>query len=72
MFFSPFSASTYHAAIPTVESSIGRTPLHDLSSAKSSIHSTYEPSSQSADKYFIAEKIQNAMRQPPAHTQVSQ
>lgn len=67
------SASTYQAAVPTIENSIGRTPLHDdLSIAKSSIHSTYEPSSQEGDKYFIAEKIQNALRQPPAHTQVSQ
>lgn len=58
--------------MPTIESSISRTPLHnDLSTAKSSIHSTYEPSSQAADKYIIAEKIQNALRQPPAHTQVS-
>lgn len=58
--------------MPTVESSISRTPLHsDFATAKSSIHSTYEPSSQAADKYIIAEKIQNALRQPAAQTQVS-
>lgn len=56
----------------TIESSIGRTPLSDDTlAANSKIYSTYEPSSQikySADKYLIAEKIQNAIRQQPAYT----
>lgn len=60
----------YPAAIPTIESSIGRPYSDDLSTAKSSIHSTYEPSSHSSDKYFIAEKIQSALRQQPAYAQV--
>lgn len=55
--------------MPTLESALGQ----DALASKSSIYSTYEPSSQikySPDKYLIAEKIQNALRQPPAYSQV--
>lgn len=60
--------------MPTLESTLGRVPIsEDALPAKSSIYSTYEPSSQikySSDKYLIAEKIQNALRQPAAYSQV--
>lgn len=58
-----------------METSIGRAPLADDSlGSNSKIYSSYEPSSQikySPDKYLIAEKIQNALRQQPAYAQVS-
>lgn len=63
-----------YPAVPTLESALGRVPVgEDVLASKSSIYSTYEPSSQikySPDKYLIAEKIQNALRQPPAYSQV--
>lgn len=64
-----------YPAVPTVESSIGRTPIGDNSVAENNakIYSTYEPSSQlkySANKYVIAENIQNALRQQSAYAQV--
>jgi len=66
------SVSSYPAG-PTIESSISRTPAHEDSlPAKSTIYSSYEPSSQlkySPDKYLIAEKIQNALRQQPSYAQ---
>lgn len=60
--------------MPTVESSIGRTPISDNSVVENTkIFSTYEPSSQlkySANKYAIAENIQNALRHQSAYAQV--
>lgn len=66
--FSPYPA------VPTVESSIGRTPISDNSVGENAkVYSTYDPSSQlkySANKYAIAENIQNALRQQSAYAQV--
>lgn len=63
-----------YPAVPTFENTIGRAPTsEDALAAKSSIFSTYEPSSQikySPEKYLIAEKIQNALRQPLVNSQV--
>lgn len=69
-----FSLNPY-PAVPTVESSIGRTPISDNSVGENAkVYSTYEPSSQlskySANKYAIAENIQNALRQQSAYAQV--
>lgn len=74
-FFVSISLSPFPPPISTVESSIGRAPLQEDSYGENSakIYSTYEPSSQvkySPDKYLIAEKIQSALRQPPAYAQV--
>lgn len=70
-----YSFSSYPSAISTVETSIGRAPIaEDSIGSNSKIYNTYEPSSQvkySPDKYLIAEKIQNALRQQPAYAQVS-
>lgn len=68
-----FSLSPY-PAVPTVESSIGRTPISDNAVGENAkVYSTYDPSSQlkySANKYAIAENIQNALRQQSAYAQV--
>lgn len=68
-----FSVNPY-PAVPTVESAIGRTPLNDNSIATNQkVYSAYEPSSQlktPANKYAIAENIQNALRQQSAYAQV--
>lgn len=68
-----FSLNPY-PAVPTVESSISRTPISENAVAENSkVFSTYEPSSQlkySAHKYAIAENIQNALHQQSAYAQV--
>lgn len=69
-----FSISSYPSPLSTVETSIGRAPFAENTLADNTkLYSTYEPSSQakySPDKYLIAEKIQNALRQQPAYAQV--
>lgn len=69
-----FSLSPFPAPVSTIETVIGRAPFSDDAfGANSNIYNTYEPSSQikySSDKYLIAEKIQNALRQQPVQSQV--
>lgn len=68
-----FSLNPY-PAVPTVESSIGRTPIGDNAVGENAkVYSTYDPSSQlkySANKYAVAENIQSALRQQSAYAQV--
>lgn len=68
-----FSINPY-PAVPTVESSIGRTPVSENAVAgNSKAYNTYDPSSQHkypANKYVVAENIQNAIRQQSAYAQV--